>query len=144
MKNKSLCRHLSLIVLPIKTYNSMIYSNFSAKTLKTILTRLQIVCICFIKLDENKPCTIWNIILNKVRDLARREFHMSSRRLLPLFFLEGGGARYFNTRDFFLVGGGAGYFNTNVNTIGSRCLFPPRRIFTTGLTIMVSHFYNSY
>jgi len=27
----------------------MIYLNFSAKTLKTILTRLQIVCICFTK-----------------------------------------------------------------------------------------------
>lgn len=82
MKNKSLCRHIPLIVLPIKTYNSMIYSNFSAKTLKTILTRLQIVCICFTTVDENKPYTIWNIILNKIRDLARREFHMSSRWLL--------------------------------------------------------------
>ena len=67
MKNKSLCRHIPLIVLPIKTYNSMIYSNFSAKTLKTILTRLQIVCICFTTVDENKPYTIWNIILNKIR-----------------------------------------------------------------------------
>ena len=72
LKTKSLCRHLSLIVLPIKTYNSMIYLNFSAKTLKTILTRLQIVCICFTGVDEKKTYTIWKIILNKIRDLAPR------------------------------------------------------------------------
>ena len=70
MKTKFLGRHLSLIVLPIKSYNSMIYSNFSAKTLKTILTRLQIVCICFTGMDEKKTYTIWKIILNKIRDLA--------------------------------------------------------------------------
>ena len=72
LKIKSLCRHLSLIVLPIKTYNSMIYLNFSAKTLKTILTRLQIVCICFTGVHEKKTYTIWKIILNKIRDLAPR------------------------------------------------------------------------
>ena len=81
LKTKSLCRHLSLIVLPIKTYNSMIYSNFSAKTLKTILTRLQIVCIWFTGVDEKKTYNIWKIILNKIRDLAPREFHMSGRWL---------------------------------------------------------------
>ena len=81
LKTKSLCRHLSLIVLPIKTYNSMIYSNFSAKTLKTILTRLQIVCIWFTGVDEKKTYNIWKIILNKIRDLALREFHMSGRWL---------------------------------------------------------------
>ena len=32
----------------------MIYLNFSAKTLKTILTRLQLICICFTKMDEKK------------------------------------------------------------------------------------------
>ena len=50
----------------------MIYLNFSAKTLKTILTRLQIVCICFTGVDEKKTYTIWKIILNKIRDLAPR------------------------------------------------------------------------
>ena len=57
----------------------MIYSNFSAKTLKTILTRLQIVCIWFTGVDEKKTYNIWKIILNKIRDLALREFHMSGR-----------------------------------------------------------------